>query len=131
MTDDSATTGRALVPYDAERHRRDETAVTRSFWAKMRLTVGKAPFLEEATAAYYCATDPATPSTVKAMLMAALAYFVVPSDMIPDFIAGLGFTDDATVLFATLSLVSSHIKSRHRQRAKRALRRLGLKKSIA
>lgn len=129
MDDEIVTTGRDLVPYDSERHRRDETAVNRGFWAKARLTLGKAPFLEDATAAYYCARDPETPLPVKATLMAALAYFILPSDMIPDFIAGLGFTDDATVLFATLSLVSNHVRGRHRLRAKKALLRFGLKKS--
>jgi len=115
------------VPYDAERHRRDEAAVRGGFWAKTRLVLGKVPFLDDATAAYYCASDPATPLRVKALLMAALAYFILPSDMIPDFIAGLGFTDDATVLFTTISLVSGHVKGRHRHRARKALVRLGLK----
>jgi uncharacterized membrane protein YkvA (DUF1232 family) len=85
------------------------------------------PFLEEAVSAYYCAFDPRTPRPVKAMLLAALAYFVVPSDMIPDFIAGLGFTDDATVLFATLRIVSGSIKERHRDTARRRLAALGLR----
>ena len=127
MSSDSAAEGRALVPYDPQQYRRDEAAVARGFWPKLRRTLGKVPFLDEAAAAYYCATDPQTPTRVKAMLMAALAYFVLPSDLILDFLVGLGFTDDATVLFATLSLVSSHIKGRHRHRAKKALIRLGLR----
>ncbi|WP_299397775.1 YkvA family protein [Pelagibius sp.] len=121
------STGAALVPYDAERHRRDEAAVRSGFWAKARLVLGRVPFLDEATAAYYCATDPGTPLRVKALLMAALAYFILPADIIPDFIAGLGFTDDATVLFTTISLVSGHVKGRHRHRARRALVQLGFK----
>jgi len=64
---------------------------------------------------------------VKAMLLAALAYFVVPSDVVPDFIAGLGFTDDATVLFATVRMVSGHIGERHREQARRRLAQLGLR----
>jgi uncharacterized membrane protein YkvA (DUF1232 family) len=55
--------------------------------------------------------------------MAALAYFVLPADMIPDFIAGLGFTDDVTVLLAAVSTVRPHIGDDHRARAKSALRR--------
>lgn len=127
MSNRSVPKGQALVPYNPQQYRRDEAAVISGFWPKLRRTLGKAPFLDEATAAYYCATDPATPTRVKAMLMAALAYFVLPADVIPDFLTGLGFTDDATVLFATLSLVSSHIKGRHRHRAKKALIRLGLR----
>src|SRR3546814_11054572 len=72
-------------------------------------SVERVPFLDDAVSAYYAAFDPQTPRSVKAMLLAALAYFVVPSDLVPDFIAGLGFTDDATVLFTTIRLVAGHI----------------------
>lgn len=112
---------------DPQVMRRNEAKVERGFWDKLRRSLGRLPFLEEAVSAYYCAFDPRTPRPVKAMLLAALAYFVVPSDMIPDFIAGLGFTDDATVLFATLRMVSSHITARHHAQARRRLAALGLR----
>ena len=111
--------------------RRNEARVERGFWAKLRRSVGRVPFLEDAVSAYFCAFDPATPRPVKAMLLAALAYFVVPSDLIPDFIAGLGFTDDATVLFATLRLVAGNITPRHRRLARRRLAALGLREATA
>lgn len=127
--------GRDLVPVppDDPRHltpramQRNEAKVEQGFWIKLRRNLGRLPFLEEAVSAYYCAFDPRTPRPVKAMLLAALAYFVVPSDMIPDFVAGLGFTDDATVLFATLRMVSSHINAQHRAQAERRLAALGLR----
>ena len=72
-------------------------------------------------AAYYCATDGETPSWVKAVLMGAVAYFVLPVDLLPDFIAVLGFTDDASVLMAALSAVGGHIREPHRERAKAKL----------
>lgn len=110
---------------------RNAAKVEKGFWVKLRRSLGQLPFLEEAVSAYYCAFDPRTPRPVKAMLLAALAYFVVPSDMIPDFIAGLGFTDDATVLFATLRIVSGHINDRHRSAARRRLSDLGLRRPAA
>jgi len=130
--------GRDLVPYNPAQDpkaqesrvlRRNEAKVERGFWAKLRRSVGRVPFLEDAVSAYFCAFDPATPRPVKAMLLAALAYFVVPSDMIPDFVAGLGFTDDATVLFATLRLVAGNITPRHRRLARRRLTTLGLREA--
>ncbi|MEQ9609153.1 MAG: YkvA family protein [Kiloniellaceae bacterium] len=132
--------GQDLVPYnpaqdpqaqEPEVMRRNETKVARGFWAKLRRGVGRVPFVEDAVGAYFCAFDPATPRPVKAMLLAALAYFVVPSDLIPDFIAGLGFTDDATVLFATLRLVAGNITPRHRRLARRRLAALGLREASA
>ena len=92
--------------------------VVKGFWEKVRRNLGRVPFLDEAIAAYYCATDPATPRRVQVLLLGALAYFVVPTDMIPDFIAGLGFTDDATVLAAVIAMVRGHITDDHRARAR-------------
>ena len=37
-------------------------------------------------AAHYCAFDRNTPFSVKAVLLGALAYFVVPDDFIPDML---------------------------------------------
>jgi uncharacterized membrane protein YkvA (DUF1232 family) len=50
--------------------------------------------------------------------MAALAYFIVPIDLVPDIIALLGFTDDAAVLFMAANSVRRHIQPGHRERAR-------------
>ncbi|WP_299375828.1 YkvA family protein [uncultured Kiloniella sp.] len=68
-------------------------------------------------AAYFCATDRKTPLKAKAILMAALAYFVVPADLIPDFIIAFGFTDDISVLIAAINSVKSHITTEHEEKA--------------
>lgn len=115
------TTGRELVPYDPKRFARDEARVEAGFWDKVRRTLGRVPFVEEAVAAYFCALDRDTPLRVKAVLMGALAYFVIPADMIPDFISALGFTDDAAIFYAALRTVAPHIKDHHRARARAAL----------
>ena len=114
-------TGRDLVPYDPARFERDKARVENGFWAKVRRVGARVPFLEDALAAYFCATDRGTPLRVKAVLMAALAYFVVPTDMIPDFLTGLGFTDDATVLLLALQTVRGHVTDAHRDKARKAL----------
>ncbi len=116
-----STGGKQIAPYDPRSHARDRGRVERGFWTKVRRTLGRVPFVEEAVAAYFCATDRDTPLQVKAILMGALAYFVVPTDMIPDFIAAFGFTDDAVVFYAALRMVAPHIQDRHRDRAREAL----------
>lgn len=100
-----------------------EKKVKRDFWPKVRKTLGKVPFADDAVAAYYAALDKDTPARTKAILIGALAYFIVPTDMIPDFIAGLGYTDDAGVLMLALSSVRDAIKPAHKDRAKAALGR--------
>ena len=96
---------------------RDAARVRRGFWTKIRRTMGRVPFTREAVAAYYCAFDPQTPLRVKGILLAALAYFVMPVDLVPDFIAGFGFTDDAAVFLTAWHAVASHVASRHHARA--------------
>ena len=95
----------------------DDTALRRSFWRKARRVAAHIPFAEELLAAYYCAFDRATPLPVKATLVGALAYFVLPADTIPDVLPVIGFTDDAAVLATAIKLVTSHIRPEHRDAA--------------
>ena len=96
----------------------DESRVRGGFWRKVRQTLGKVPFTEDAVAAFHCATDPATPLAIRATLFGALAYFVMPFDAIPDVLLGLGFTDDAAVLIAAFTAARSHITEAHREKAR-------------
>ena len=89
---------------------------------KLLRVAGRIPFADDLAAAYYCAVDEKTPRKVKLTLFAALGYFVLPVDVIPDVVAGFGFTDDATVLATALGLVGVHIKDEHRLLARRLLR---------
>lgn len=101
----------------------DPTRVSKRFWPKFWKTLGRIPFSEELAAAYYCARDPATPGRVKGVLFAALGYFVMPADLVPDMIAAVGFTDDATVLATVIGLVGAHVKERHTDMARTLLQR--------
>jgi uncharacterized membrane protein YkvA (DUF1232 family) len=60
---------------------------------------------------------------VKAALVAALGYFLLPADMMPDFMPLLGFTDDAAVLAGALRMVAVHLRPEHREAARRAVQR--------
>lgn len=95
--------------------------VRSKFWSTLRRAVRQIPFAEELVAAYYCALDSSTPTRVRATLLAALVYFVLPFDAVPDVLAGIGFTDDATVLLAAIAMVRAHITPIHRQAARSAL----------
>ncbi len=96
----------------------DEQIVRENFWTKARQTLGRIPFSEDAVAAFHCATDGTTPLAVRATLFGALAYFVLPFDAIPDFLVGLGYTDDAAVLLAAFTACKSYITDDHRAKAR-------------
>lgn len=99
----------------------DEARVRRDFWVTARKAAGSIPFMDEVVAAYFCALDRETPFRVRGTLLGALAYFVLPLDGIPDFILGLGFTDDAAVIMGVLALMRAHITDEHRAAARKAL----------
>ncbi len=107
----------------ARRFAADERDVQRGFWRKLRRLAAQLPFAEDLIAAHYCAFDRRTPFKVKAVLIGALAYFVLPDDVIPDFLPVIGYTDDAAVLAAAIKLVASHITPEHREAALRMLAR--------
>jgi len=100
---------------------RNEASVRKGFWRKIARVARWVPFSEDVTAVYYCAFDSKTPFRVRGTLLAALAYFILPTDLIPDIILGLGFTDDAAVIATAIALVRSHIKPEHRAAARKAL----------
>ncbi len=102
----------------------NEEAVREHFWRKLARNLAAVPFADQAVAAYYCALDPATPLRAKGILLAALAYFIMPFDLVPDFIAGLGFTDDLTVMVTAIGLVRQYITPAHQAAAKETIERL-------
>jgi uncharacterized membrane protein YkvA (DUF1232 family) len=102
---------------------RDEAGVLSEFWQRIRALGRKVPFAEDIVAAALCATDPATPSRVKLLVVGALAYFVMPFDAIPDILPIIGFTDDAAVIAATIAAIRVHMKDEHWEKAREFLGR--------
>lgn len=113
---------RALVPSAV---RANERRVEAGFWPKMRKVAARLPFAADILSLWYLARDPETPATAKGMVVAALAYFVLPIDAIPDFLPVIGYTDDAAVIAAVLAIVGKHLKPAHKAAAKEALARFG------
>lgn len=118
---DDVKIGEILEPVSERENESREKRVRRKFWATAKKAARQIPFMEDVVAGYYCALDTNTPTRVRGIMLAALAYFVLPFDVIPDFLAGFGFTDDIAVLMTALSAVHSHITPAHRLAAKRAL----------
>ncbi|MGQ9368720.1 YkvA family protein [Azospirillum sp. ST 5-10] len=106
------------VPVAPERIEEEERVVRRRFWGKLRANLHRLPFLDHLLAAYFCAIDPATPVRAKAVLLGALAYFILPTDAVPDFLLAAGFTDDAAVLMTAVHTVRSHLRPAHYERAR-------------
>ncbi|GLH76995.1 hypothetical protein SSBR45G_19030 [Bradyrhizobium sp. SSBR45G] len=120
----SDTTDYSVGFEPADRLARDRDGVRRRFWIKLKQVLARIPFAEDLLAAYYCAFDRETPRHVQVALLGALAYFILPFDLLPDVMPVLGFTDDAAVLATAIRMVASHITPDHRAAARAALARL-------
>jgi uncharacterized membrane protein YkvA (DUF1232 family) len=94
-----------------------EEFIKENFWTKVKKVGSKVPFLKDIIAMYYCLLDEKTPLTAKASIVLALVYFISPIDAIPDFIAFLGFTDNASVIASTLILIKSQMTDEHYAKA--------------
>lgn len=67
--------------------------------------------------------DDATPAPAKLTVLAALAYLLLPLDLIPDFIPAAGFSDDVVAMTALLGICGRHRTDAIRLRAQRRLDR--------
>lgn len=113
--------GEILLPGDEDTIGRREKTVRQKFWTVLKKSARHIPFARDAVAAYYCATDPVTPRRVKGILLAALAYFILPLDAIPDIFTVIGFSDDLAVLTTAIAMVRGHMRDDHYVAADRAL----------
>ena len=60
------------------------------------------------------------PATSLVLIVAGILYFVMPIDVIPDFVVGLGFLDDAAVLAWVVSSVRTVVTDFEKWEASRA-----------
>lgn len=96
----------------------------KAFWEKLKRIAGKAgaKVVYYALVLYYTLADPATPLKYKAVITGALGYFILPIDILPDFIPFAGLADDWAALIAAVSYVMSAITAAHKEKALEKLR---------
>ena len=96
------------------------------FWNKVKKyakSAGKG-VLEKSITIYYTYKDEDTPTKIKTGILIALGYFISPIDTIPDFIAGIGYTDDLGILVTTIASIKTYIKPEHKKQAKEQVQKL-------
>lgn len=91
------------------------------FWPKLRRAADRIgrEAVEKLLMLVYAAQSPQTPRWAKTVIAGALAYFVLPTDAVPDILPGIGFTDDLSMLAAALAAVALYIDPAIRARAER------------
>lgn len=95
----------------------------RAFWRKLSglpRTAGMA-VVERAVTLYVILTDRDTPLWARALVVAALGYFVVPTDAVPDVVPLAGLADDVAVMGAALVQLGRLVTPAVRGRVQRLL----------
>ncbi len=73
---------------------------------------------------FYCLQDKDTPAWAKGVIVGALGYLILPMDLIPDLLPGMGYADDWGALVAALGTVAAYIKDEHKTKAHTQTNRL-------
>lgn len=94
-----------------------------AFWNKLktlpRSAVGQV--LEKALLLRELLLDGATPLWIKATIVGVLGYLILPLDLVPDVLPGVGFADDAAALALVLAKLDDWVTDEMRQRARTRL----------
>ena len=96
-----------------------------SFWDKLKRVakVAGMKVVYPALLTHYLLKSDEVPLRAKLILSAALGYFILPIDFIPDFAPLLGFTDDVGVLLLILRQMAVYITPQIRKNAREHVRK--------
>ena len=97
-----------------------------AFWQKIKQFAGTAgrSLIEYALILFHTLKDSETPAWAKGAIISALAYFISPLDLIPDFLPVVGYTDDFAAILAAVSAVTMHVKPVHREKAAKTVEKI-------
>ena len=98
-------------------------SVPPGFWSRALrfLRFAGKQLMHKALLLHYAAQNPRTPKWAKTAIYGALAYFLLPLDLVPDLLPVVGYTDDLWVLAAALATVTLYINDDVRAQAAQRL----------
>lgn len=93
------------------------------FWDKLKKFAKKAgsSVVYAVLLLYYTLQKPEVPKKTKAVIIGALGYFILPVDLMPDMLMGIGFTDDLGALGIALLQVAMYIDDDIKMKARMKL----------
>ncbi len=83
--------------------------VEENLWTKLERVGKKISFAKDIVALFYYMRDPQVSWHRKAIVVAALIYFISPIDAIPDIAPLVGYLDDLGVITALLKFLGSEL----------------------
>lgn len=92
-----------------EEYKEKEKFVDENLWGKLEKSGKRISFAKDILALYRYMKDPLVKWYRKAIVVAALVYFIVPIDTIPDLTPLFGYLDDLGVITALLKYLGSEL----------------------
>ena len=110
------------VPQNIERYQYNYSES--GLWKKVKSVAKKAGIktIYMVLLLHYVLKSPDVPLEDKAKIYGALGYFILPIDLIPDFIPAVGYSDDVAALAFALHAVWKNVTPEIKEQAQRKLR---------
>lgn len=99
-----------------------------TFWEKLKSRVtnlGKEG-IYQLLLLFYTMQRSDIPAKIKAIILGALGYFILPTDAVPDFIPVLGYSDDLAIVAICVTYVRSWTTAAEEEKAKEKMREWGI-----
>ena len=97
---------KSLVPANIEQY--GQHYDNKSLFDKIKSAAGKAgrKLVYHVLLLYYVLTDSAIPLRHKRLIIGVLGYFILPIDLLPDFLPGTGFVDDLMAVLYVVKVIN-------------------------
>lgn len=89
--------------------KKGERQIVKQFHHKMNRVGGAYVFVKKLEVMYQYFLDPHTSKTRKALIGAALLYFITPMDVIVDIIPGIGWLDDGVAALFVWNMLKNEL----------------------
>ncbi|MEJ2594697.1 MAG: YkvA family protein [bacterium] len=98
----------------------------RQFWQKLKKLSGKlgSRMLYYLIVLYEMMKDKRIPVKTRLLFVAALGYFILPSDLVADFLPALGYTDDLAFLTYAMASATDYMTPEIREKARKKVDQL-------
>ncbi|MBI3736528.1 DUF1232 domain-containing protein [Candidatus Sumerlaeota bacterium] len=110
------------LPIPIPREYRDEARLREQFWPKFKRVASKIPGAADILALYFYMNSDIAPLQHKISVMATIAYFIIPLDLIPDYLGLIGYTDDLAVAMGLIKFIGADVMKPYRIYARKWLR---------
>lgn len=96
------------------------------FWDKIKKEATKAGItvIYMALMLFYVLTSRRVSFRDKSLIIGALGYLILPTDLIPDLLPSIGYSDDLTALITVFNVVKHNIDDNIRQQAQKKVQEL-------